>query len=197
MDQLFRGRRGSSSLLNGIWNGYALGFLILGLVTLFYFLGTRFFSVWLFPDPEYDNILGSYFPFLAPLSVSLVASVSEECVYRLFAVPFLKKNLNSLWLACLLPSMVWAFAHSSYPVFPSYVRGIELTMIGCIFCVGFIYSGFLTVVVAHYVIDAVLISLPLLRSENAYFFASGIIVIGLAALPMAIPLIRRRIRSSS
>jgi hypothetical protein len=37
------------------------------------------------------------------------------------------------FLALLLPAMIWAFGHSTYPVFPVYFRGIKLTIAGLIF----------------------------------------------------------------
>ena len=45
--------------------------------------------------------------------------------------------------------------------------------------------------VAHYVIDAVLFSIPLLRSSNWYFLTSGVIVILLAGLPAVLSLVMR------
>ena len=33
----------------------------------------------------------------------------------------------------LIPAAIWAFGHSNYPVFPVYVRGIELTIGGLLF----------------------------------------------------------------
>ena len=38
-------------------------------------------------------------------------------------------------------------------------------------------------IIGHYVVDAVFLSIPLIRSENTYFLALGIAVIAFTALP--------------
>ena len=87
---------------------------------------------------------------------------------------------------------LWAFAHSSYAVFPIYIRGIELTIAGLIFGVAFLRLGLLTCIVAHFVVDAVLIGMPLLSSGNAAYVVSGVIVMGIALVPAALGLIASR-----
>ena len=166
-----------------IMGGYIFAFMLLGFVTTFYFLGMKYGNVWVFPSTRYSNILGTWFPFLLPLSASLIAAISEEFIFRLFAISFLKKVLRVTFLAVLIPSVIWAFAHSNYAVFPIYTRGIELTIVALAFSFVFIRYGIVNCIVAHYVIDAVLFSIPLLRSSNIYFLISGVIVIVLAALP--------------
>ena len=111
------------------------------------------------------------------------AAISEEFVFRMFAVSFLKKFMRFTFLAILIPSIIWAFAHSSYAVFPIYTRGIELTIVALAFCFVYLRYGILACIIAHYVIDAVLFSIPLLRSSNMYFLTSGLIVIALAGIP--------------
>lgn len=171
-----------------IYGGYVFACIVLGFVTGFYFLGMRYCGVWVFPSTRYSNILGTLFPFLLPLSMSIVAAVSEEFIFRMFAVSFLKKYVKVTFLAVLIPSLIWAFAHSSYAVFPIYTRGIELTIVALAFCFVFLRYGIVACIVAHYVIDAVLFSIPLLRSSNAYFLLSGIIVVLLALVPAMVGL---------
>ena len=149
------------------------------------------------PEAEYSNILGTSLPFLFPLTIAVSAALSEEFAFRLFSISLLKKYLRVSWVAVLLPALIWAFAHSNYPVFPVYVRGIELTVAGIVFGIVFLRCGLETVIIAHYVIDALLVALPLLKSHNAYFVFSGAVVIVLAFLPLAVlPVIARRIRAA-
>lgn len=164
--------------------GYGAGLFFLGYLTVFYLVGRRFLGVWLPAESPYSNVVSYYVPFLAPLAISLMAALSEEFTSRLFSISFLKKYLRWTPLALLIPAMIWAFAHSSYQVFPVYVRGIELTIGGIIFGIVFIKYDILACVVAHYVVDAVLFAMPLLGSENNYLRLSGFIVVGLGIVPL-------------
>jgi hypothetical protein len=168
--------------------GYGAGLFFLGYLTIFYLVGRRFLGVWLPAESPYSNVVSYYVPFLAPLAISLMAALSEEFTSRLFSISFLKKYLRWTPLALLIPAMIWAFAHSSYQVFPVYVRGIELTIGGIIFGIVFIKYDILACVVAHYVVDAVLFATPLLGSENNYLRISGILVVGLGLVPLVLGL---------
>ncbi|MFC1632311.1 lysostaphin resistance A-like protein [Candidatus Omnitrophota bacterium] len=173
--------------------GYSLGFIFLGYITLFYLLGARWFDIWIPPKTEYSNIFGMTLPILFPLIISLTAAVKEELLYRFFAVTFLGRFLKKRWLSLLIPALIWGFAHSFYHVFPTYVRGIELTIFGIVFGLVFLKYGLETVIIAHFVIDAVLAGLPLLRSHSPYLVGSGVFVIGLAFLPIiALVILRMR-----
>ncbi|MBI4846459.1 MAG: CPBP family intramembrane metalloprotease [Candidatus Omnitrophica bacterium] len=166
--------------------GYSLGFVFLGYVTSFYLIAIKFFNIWMPPEAEYSNILGTSMPFLFPLTVAASAALSEEFMFRLFSISFFKKYFKLTWLSVLIPALVWAFAHSNYPVFPAYIRGIELTVAGIIFGMVFLRYGLESVIIAHFVIDAVLAAMPLLKSHNPYFVLSGLIVIALAFLPLPV-----------
>jgi len=189
---ILEGKRIDRKVSAEIIGGYIYAFIVLGFVTVFYFVGMKYFGVWVFPSTRYSNILGTWFPFLLPLSLSIVAAVSEEFIFRMFAVTFLKRFLRITFLAALIPALIWAFAHSSYAVFPVYTRGIELTIVALGFTYVFLRYGILNCIIAHYVIDAVLFSLPLLRSTNPYFISSGVIVILLALTPAVLSLILQK-----
>ena len=136
-------------------------------------------------------------PFLFPLTVGMLAAVSEEFLFRFFAIPLTKKYTKSMSVAILLPAIIWALGHSSYTVFPVYVRAVELTIAGVIFGYMFVKYDILTVLIAHYVIDAVLVGMPLLMSSNMYYFGSGVIVVALMLIPAGFAgmgFLRRRYR---
>ena len=164
--------------------GYSLGFVFLGYITLFYLIGAELFHIWIPPETEYSNILGMKIPFLFPLTVAVTAAVSEEFLYRLFAISFLKKYIRLLWLVILIPALIWGFAHSFYQVFPTYVRGIELTIFGIVLGIVFLKYGVTTVIIAHFVINATLASLQLLKTHNLYLVTTVGIVIALAFVPI-------------
>jgi hypothetical protein len=186
VNRLLKGHILSRDFAFSSLRGYTLAFLFCGYITLFYMIGRKALGIWMPAQSPYSNMLGTVFPFIYPLTISLLAAVSEEFIFRFFAISILKKYLKVTFLALLIPAAIWAFAHSGYQVFPAYVRGIELTIAGLVFGYFFIKYGLMTVIIAHYVIDAIFIGIPLLRSENSYFLTSGIIVVILAALP-AIP----------
>jgi hypothetical protein len=189
IEDMRKGRVASPRIAYSCLMGYGLGFLFLGYITIFYMVGRKFLGVWLPAESPYSNVVSYYLPFLAPLAISLMAALSEEFTSRLFSISFLKRYLKLTPLALLIPAMIWAFGHSSYQVFPVYVRGIELTIGGLIFGYFFIKYDILVCVVGHYVVDAVFFATPLLRSENSYLRASGIIAIALGALPLLLGLI--------
>ncbi|MBU0549301.1 MAG: CPBP family intramembrane metalloprotease [Candidatus Omnitrophica bacterium] len=175
--------------------GYSLGFIFLGYVSVFYIIGAKFFNIWMLPNTHYSNILGMRIPVLFPLTFAVAAAVKEEVTYRFFGISFLKKGIKSGWLAVLIPALIWGFAHSDYAVFPNYVRGIELTIFGVALGMVFLKYGLLTVIIAHFVIDAVFAGLPLIKSHNPYFVASGIIVVLLIFLPLLIVPLSRFIKT--
>ncbi|MCX5657335.1 MAG: CPBP family intramembrane metalloprotease, partial [Candidatus Omnitrophica bacterium] len=179
----------------GIFVGYLASFFFLGIVALFYYLGTKYWGVWMPMESKYSNMFGTYFPFLNPLTVGATAAISEEFTFRLFAIAFIKKYLKKDYLAIILPALIWAFAHSSYAVFPAYMRGIELTFVGVIMGYLFLKFGLETVIIAHYSINAVLVSVPLLESKNLYYQVSGIAVILLAFVPVILAIILCNVHS--
>lgn len=166
--------------------GYSLGFLFLGYQTLFYLIGTRFLSIWIPLDTQYSNMLATFMPFLFPLTIAAGASLSEELFYRLFAISYLKRFMRITWVAVVLSALIWAFAHSSYQVFPVYIRGIELTLAGIVMGAVFLKYGLESVVIAHFVIDASLASMLLLRSKNIFFLLSAGAVLLFMLLPIPI-----------
>jgi len=181
----------------GILIGYLMAFFFLGFVTLFYYLGTKYFGVWLPMESRYSNILGTYLPFLNPFTVGTSASISEELMFRFFAISLLKKYFRKDFPAVLIPAVIWAFSHSTYEIFPPYVRGIELTIVGTILGYLFLKLGLEIVIVIHYVIDAIYTSIPLLESKVLYYQISGLIVIFVALIPLIfVPLFKIKNRFS-
>jgi hypothetical protein len=186
------GRLRTPAVAAGSLRGYALGFLILGYLTLFYLFARRFLGAWLPAEGPHSDIFNNYAPFVAPLTISVVAAISEETTYRLFGISLVKRYFRSTGLALLVPAVIWAFAHSSYPVFPVYIRGIELTIAGLIFGLAFLHLGLVTCIVAHFVVDGVMIGMPLLTSGNPAYMVSGALVMGIALIPGALGLLPAR-----
>jgi hypothetical protein len=183
-EQLMKGRVFTRSFFFSSIRGYALGFFSLGYVTLFYMIGQKYFGVFIPADGPCSNLLGTYLPWLAPLSMSLSAAISEEFLFRMFSISLLKRYLKWTPAALFIPAIIWAFGHSTYEVFPAYARGIELTIEGIIFGLFFLRFGIMSCIIAHYVFDAIMVSSPLLQSGNTYYIISGAVVCLLAAVPI-------------
>ena len=184
--RVFNRRFGAAAL-----RGYALAAALMGYFTGFYWFARRYLGAWLPAEGPYSEIFNNLLPFLTPLTVSLVAAISEETIYRLFGVSLFLKLTGSNAAALVIPAAIWAFGHSNYPVFPVYIRGIELTIAGTLFGVAFLRFGLVTCIVAHYVIDAVALGVPLVGSGNPGFMLSGAAVILLALLPGVVGLALR------
>ena len=195
LNDLIGGRWGTAAVARAAVRGYLLAFLLVGYFVVFYLVAGRFLHVFVQAEGPFSNILNTKFPFLFPLLVGFLASVTEEFAYRFFGITVVKKYLKSTALALLLPAVIWAFGHSNYPIFPVYVRGIEVTIVGLIFGYFFIKYDLLTCLVAHYAVDAIFVSAPLLKSSNRYFQITGVIVVALGLLPLIpalVGLVRRK-----
>ena len=172
-----------------VLRGYAVGLVFLGYITVFYLLGQRYLGVWLPADSPHSELLSMYLPWLVPLLIGTQAALSEELLLRLFAVSFVKRYARLTVVALVVPAMIWAFGHSNYPVYPVYVRGIELTVAGTFFGWIFIRYGLLATVLAHYTIDAVLIAMPLLRAAGGGYVYYGVVALAFAAAPLVVPVL--------
>jgi len=85
-----------------------------------------------------------------------------------------------------LPAFAWGFLHSNYPQEPGYIRGIEVGLIGIVAGVVMLRWGILATLIWHYTVDATLVGLFLLRSDNLYFRISGAIVGAAALIPLGV-----------
>jgi hypothetical protein len=165
--------------------GICLAAVHLGFIVAFYMIGSRL-GVWAPQDTNYSDIVNTPFPWIAGVAIGVLAATNEEFTFRLFAIPFLRKLTGSRVLAVVLPAFFWSFLHSNYPQEPGYIRGLEIGIMGIAAGLVFLRWGIVSTLIWHYTVDASLVGLLLIRSDNLYFKVSGLIV-GLAAVvPMAI-----------
>ncbi len=164
--------------------GLSLAAAHIGFIVAFYMVGRKF-GVWAPQDLNYSDAVNTSFPWIAGVAIGVMAATSEEFLFRLFAIPFLKRITGSRVLAVILPAFFWSFLHSAYPQEPGYIRGIEVGIIGIVAGIVMLRWGILATLIWHYTVDASLVGLLLIRSDNLYFKISGVIV-GLAAVaPLA------------
>ena len=185
-------------LARSTWRGLMLGGLGAGYVVAFYLIATRLFGSWVPLDTPYTNLYATPLPFLAALSEGVSPAVVEEFLFRLIGVGLFLKLTRNRFVALLVPGAIWAFAHLGYVRDPFYLRGVELTVDAVLlFGLFFLRFDLTTTMVAHFAFNAGATALPLLRSSDRYFVASGVLVIGAMLAPVMpgfVLAIRRRLR---
>jgi membrane protease YdiL (CAAX protease family) len=160
--------------------GLSLAAAHIGFIVAFYMIGSKF-GVWAPQDLNYSDAVNTSFPWIAGVAIGVMAATSEEFLFRLFAIPFLRKITGSRILSIILSAFSWGFLHSNYPQEPGYIRGLEVGLIGIIAGIVMLRWGIVATLIWHYTVDASLVGLLLIRSDNLYFKVSGIVV-GLAAV---------------
>ena len=174
-------RRTAVSLVRG----FLLAWILLGFYTLFYMIGTASFDVWLPADTPVVMAVTTYLPAVVALTVGGVAALSEEVIYRLFAIPLGKRYLKFTPLAVVVPAIVWGLGHSGYVVLPVYARVVEVTLVGVILGVVFLRYGLLTTVVAHFSLNALAVGVPILLARTTRkLLIHGALSVLIALLPL-------------
>ena len=164
--------------------GISMAAAHMGFLVAFYIVATKF-GAWAPQDLNYSDVVNTSFPWIAGVAIGVMAATSEEFLFRMFAIPFLKKMTGSRILAVILPAFFWSFLHSAYPQEPGYIRGIEVGLIGIVAGLVMLRWGIVATLIWHYTVDASLVGMLLIRSDNLYFKISGVVV-GLAAVaPLA------------
>jgi membrane protease YdiL (CAAX protease family) len=160
--------------------GLSLAAAHIGFIVAFYIVAGHF-GAWAPQELNYENSVNTTFPWISGVAIGMLAATSEEFLFRLFAVPFLKRLTGSSIVAVIVPAFCWSFLHSAYPNEPPYIRGLEVGLIGIVAGLVMLRWGILATLIWHYTLDASLVGLLLVRSNSLYFKISGVVV-GLAAL---------------
>lgn len=160
--------------------GLGLAAAHIGFIVAFYMIGSKH-GVWAPQDTNYSGAFNTAIPWIGGVAIGVTAATSEEFLFRLFAIPFLHKMTGSRVLAVILPAFFWGFLHSNYPQEPGYIRGLEVGLIGIVAGLVMLRWGILATLIWHYTVDASLVGLLLIRSDNLYYRVSGVVV-GLAAV---------------
>src|SRR5580692_9406372 len=160
--------------------GLSLAAAHIGFIVAFYIVATHY-GAWSPQELNYENSVNTTFPWISGVAIGMLAATSEEFLFRLFAIPFLKRLTGSTIVAVIVPAFCWSFLHSAYPNEPPYIRGLEVGLIGIVAGVVMLRWGILATLIWHYTVDASLVGLLLVRSNSLYFKVSGVVV-GLAAL---------------
>lgn len=165
--------------LTGIFVAYQTGF----------YIAAHQFGAWSPADVPYSDLLNTRVPWAFVLFGGFLPAVSEEFLFRMFAIPFLRKLVRSMALALVLAGFIWGFGHAGYPQQPFYIRGVEVGIGGVALGLVMLRWGILPTLVWHYSVDAMYTAMLLLRSENLYLRLSGAISAGIVLLPVVVALI--------
>ena len=160
--------------------GLSLAAAHMGFLVAFYLIANKF-GAWSPQELNYEDSVSTTIPWIGGMAIGLLASTSEEFLFRLFAIPFLQRLTKSNVIAIVLPAFSWGFLHTAYPNEPPYIRGLEVGLLGIVVGIVMLRWGILATLAWHYTVDASLVGLLLIRSSSWYFRISGI-VIGLAVL---------------
>jgi membrane protease YdiL (CAAX protease family) len=166
------------NLPQSILKGYLIAFFTLGMVQFIYFIGEKYLGVWSLVDISMGyNFLIGYIPFISSFTIVFLAAFSEEIIFRLFGVSVFKKYFKSTFVAVLISALIWAVAHSDYPVFPFYFRAIELLIGGTIWGYFFIRYDLATLISAHYVYNAFIFGSAMFFLGTPHMIISAIILV--------------------
>jgi membrane protease YdiL (CAAX protease family) len=176
------------SFLRGAVLGLALAGVFVAYQIAFYMVAVRL-GAWSPAEVPYDEMLNTRFPWLFVLFGGYLPAVSEEFLFRMFAIPYLKKIFRATWVAVIVAGFLWGFGHAAYPQQPFWIRGVEVGLGGVALGYIMLRWGILPCLVWHYSVDAMYTALLLMRSPSLYFKASGAASACLMVLPVAIALV--------
>jgi membrane protease YdiL (CAAX protease family) len=172
--------------------GITLTAIFIAYQTIFYIVASRL-GAWAPADIPYSDELNTLFPWVFVLFGGYFPAVFEEFVFRMFAIPFLRRLVRWLPLALVLAGFIWGFGHAGYPNEPFYIRGVEVGIGGVALGIIMLRWGILPTLVWHYSVDAMYSAILLLRSPSLYFKLSGAASAGVIVLPVMAALIAYRL----
>lgn len=185
LESMFGSGLRTKSVNQALFVGVFAGIIFFAYELIYYFFG-KGVGFWAPANINYADIYSTVLPWLYPLFIGFIAAASEEGIFRLFGIPFLKKYLKSSWLAILITAIIWGFLHSNYPQSPWFVRGIEISVIGIVLGWMFIRFGFIASFTAHFTFNALQTAISFYESGSIYASISSTVV---SLLPLILAII--------
>jgi len=162
-----------SYVLHSMFVGYLWALILLGVQSIIYFILDLTLHSWSTTDASQSPI-NMIYPWMLPL-LAWIAGISEEAVYRLFGIRMMQKLVKNTFLACLIPTIIWALGHTLYPIYPVISRPIELIVIGLLFSFIFLRYGFIAAMFSHVVFDSILMGFSLFTLNDSTNITAGIV----------------------
>ncbi|MDP4098452.1 CPBP family intramembrane metalloprotease [Paenibacillus sp. P96] len=160
-------------VLRSMLTGYLWAFILLGVQSIIFVILSLLIGSWSTID-ETQSPYNMTYAWLLPV-MAWMAGIGEEAVYRLFGIPMLKKIVRSTLAASVITSLIWAFGHTLYPIYPVITRPIELLFLGLLFSFIFLRYGFIAVMFSHIVFDCILMGISLIAMGDSINIAAGVI----------------------
>jgi membrane protease YdiL (CAAX protease family) len=184
--------RFGADVFYGMGRGYLICIFIIGVQQALFLFAGKTFHAFAINDPsqsEYNMLWPALFPTLA-----WMAAISEEIIFRLFGIIIIQRLLRIRFLAILIPSVIWALGHTSYALYPSYTRLIEVSVLGFIFSYTFLRYGLITAIFTHAIMDSLLMGLSLISSAEtiSYMLIGYLYIVLPALLAYSIRFLKRR-----
>jgi len=167
----------------GLFIGSVLFGVHLLVVNLYYMIGGEYLNFWS-PGAHSSvfNVTATYLPVIQAVYTGVMAAFSEEYIFRMFGISFLKRYLKYTWIAILITAVVWGFVHSSYTTIPWFVRGVEVSIIGVIMGVVYVRYGILSVITSHFMFNTFLMSIGLLVLNYTWNAIAGFALVSVPIL---------------
>ena len=93
--------------------------------------------------------------------------------------------------AVVISSMIWAFGHMGYSIYPVYTRFVEVTLLGFIFAYALIRYGLLTAIFAHATVDLIIMGFQIIQAGESNALAGLLYMF----MPLAVAWLMRLIAS--
>jgi len=192
--------RGTRQVAGRVASGYVAALIALAYVGLFYHVTRR--AGWWVPSELLDdpNLIATPMPWISGIAAALQAGVWEETLFRALPLSLLALWANgrprrAWWMAAGVvgTALVFGFAHSNYPSWPPYSRGIEIFLDACFWAVLFLWLGLVVTVVAHFAYDLVLFGLFAASGSGLAYRLTAVIIL-LALLAPVLSVVWRWIR---
>ncbi|MFM9280417.1 CPBP family intramembrane glutamic endopeptidase [Paenibacillus jiagnxiensis] len=167
-------------VLRSMGAGYLWAFILLGVQSVIFVILNLLIGSWSTID-ETQSPYNMVYAWLLPI-MAWMAGIGEEALYRLFGIPMLRKIVRSTLAASAISSLIWAFGHTLYPIYPVITRPIELLFLGLIFSFIFLRYGFITAMFSHVVFDSILMGISLMSMGDPVNIAVGAIGMVLPAV---------------
>ena len=164
-------------VLHSVLRGYLWACILLGIQSIIFLVLENTLHSWhsIRAEDCPSNMLA---PWAFPIA-AWVAGISEEAIYRLFGIRMFQKIVRNTFIACLIPSAIWALGHTLYPIYPVITRPIELIILGLLFSYIMLKHGFITAVFTHIIFDSILMGLSLMEGAMYVFWGMLWIVLPL------------------
>ncbi|MEK3789064.1 MULTISPECIES: CPBP family intramembrane glutamic endopeptidase [Paenibacillus] len=167
-------------VLRSMWAGYLWAFILLGVQSIIFVILGMTIGTWSTTD-ETQSPFNMTYAWVLPI-MAWMAGIGEEAVYRFFGIAMVKRMVRSTLVASIITSLIWAFGHTLYPIYPVITRPIELLFIGLLFSFIFLRYGFITVMFSHVVFNSILMGISLMTMGQLSNVTAGVVGIILPAI---------------